>query len=59
VPLPKTKAFPVLTLHVGHGCTHCSKVSKREEETRRHCNICHAEVLRQRGRAVANSIGIM
>lgn len=32
VPLPETKAFPVLKLHVGYGCTHYSIVSKREED---------------------------
>jgi hypothetical protein len=40
VPPAKTKAFPVLRLHVGYGCSHCSIVSKREEEIRRHYNIC-------------------
>ena len=59
VPPPDTKAFPVLKLHVGYGCTHCPIVSKREEEIRRHYNICHAEVRRGRGGAVANSRGIM
>lgn len=29
VPPPDTKAFPVLKLHVGYGCTHCPIVSKR------------------------------
>jgi hypothetical protein len=24
VPPPDTKAFPVLRLHVSHGCTHCT-----------------------------------
>jgi hypothetical protein len=59
VPSPKTKAFPVLRLHVGYGCAHCSVVSKREEEIRRHYNICHAEVRRGCGGAVANSRGVM
>jgi hypothetical protein len=59
VPLSDTKAFPVLKLHVGYGCTHCPIVSKREEEIRRHHNICHAKIRRGRGGAVANSRGIM
>jgi hypothetical protein len=59
VPPSDTKAFPILKLHVGYGCTHCPIVSKREEEIRRHYNICHAEVRRGRGGAVANSRGIM
>jgi len=61
IPLPPsdTKAFPVLKLHVGYGCTHCPVVSKREEEIRRHYNICHAKIRRGRGGAVANSRGIM
>jgi hypothetical protein len=61
IPVPPldTKAFPVLKLHVSYGCTHCPIVSKREEEIRRHYNICYAEVRRGRGGAVANSRGIM
>jgi hypothetical protein len=61
IPVPPLdmKAFPVLKLHVDYGCTHCPIVSKREEEIRRHYNICHAEVQRGRGGAVANSRGIM
>jgi hypothetical protein len=59
VPLSDTKAFPVLKLHVGYGCTHCPIVSKREEEIRRHYSICHAKIRRGRGGAVANSRGIM
>lgn len=59
MPPPDTKAFPVLKLHASYGCTHCPIVSKREEEIRRYYNICHAEVRRGRGGAVANSRGIM
>lgn len=59
MPPPDTKAFPVLKLHARYGCTHCPIVSKREEEIRRHFNICHAEVRRRRGGAVPNFRGIM
>jgi hypothetical protein len=61
IPVPPLdmKAFLVLKLHIGYGCTYCPIVSKREEEIRRHYNICYAEVRRGRGRAVANSRGIM
>jgi hypothetical protein len=61
IPVPPldTKAFPVLKLYVSYGCTHCPIVSKREEEIKRHYNICHAEIRRGRGGAVASSRGIM
>ena len=61
IPLPPsdTKAFLALKLHVGFGCTHCPVVSKREEEIKRHYNICHAKIRRGRGGAVANSRGMM
>jgi hypothetical protein len=59
VPPADAKAFPFLKVHVGHGCTHCPAVSKREDEIRKHYNACHASVRRGRGGAVANSRGMM
>jgi hypothetical protein len=59
VPPADVKAFPVLKVHVGHGCTYCPAVSKREDEIRKHYNACHASVRRGRGGAVANSRGMM
>ena len=52
------KAFPVLEVHVGYGCTYCSAVSKREDEIMKHYNACHASVRRGRGGAVTNPRGM-
>ena len=59
IPPPDTKAFPVLKVYVRYGYTYYSIVSKREEEIRRHFNICYTKVRRRRGRAVPNSRGII
>jgi hypothetical protein len=59
IPPPDTKAFLVLKLHISYGYTYCPIVSKREEEIRRHYNICYAKIRRGRSRAIANSRGII
>jgi hypothetical protein len=58
VPLADAKAFPVLKIHISYGCMYCSAVSKREDEIRKHYNVCHASVRRRRGGAVTNSKGL-
>jgi hypothetical protein len=59
VPPADAKAFPVLKVHVGYGCTYCPAVSKSEDQIRKHYNARHASVRRGRGGAVANSRGMM
>ena len=61
IPVPPTdaRAFPILKVQLGYGCTHCPAVSKREDEIRKHYNAYHASVWRGRGGAVANSRGVM